>query len=97
MRCDQEFPDKYHGTTDDHSGKGTVSVGTFPEQCKEHNGTEGRSKSGPCEGYDTENGTVRVTGQKYTDGCNDQNSNTCHQHGLFFCAFNSEAILQQVF
>ena len=97
MWCDQEFPDKYHGTADDHSCQGTVSVGTFPEQCKEHNSTESGTKSCPCEGYDTEDRTVRITGKEYTDGGNDQNSDTSHQHGLFFCTFDSEAVLQQIF
>ena len=94
---DEEFPDKDHGSSRNHSGDGAELVGASPEEGAEHHRAEGGSEARPRKGNDTENRAVGISRKEDGDYRNDHNRNSRKQHGLFNRQLDAEAFLNKVF
>ena len=83
-RADQVFPDKYHGTPADHTGKCAPFAGTFPEQGKQNNRSECGTESSPGERNNGKYGTVRISGNECGNDRNYKECNSCGCHASVF-------------
>ncbi len=91
-----EFPDKDHDTAGDHTGERTPFIGSSPEQCQKNDGAEGCAEARPSEGYDPEDGAVRIFCEEDPDHGDGDHSAPCDGHRSFFLQLYAEEILHDI-